>query len=162
MTVINLLPEFEEAIEKLSERKPWIPPIRPNIASLSEHIQLIEDVDDGEALLARLNRLRIGAIAIDTEFRFTRAAVELSRGRSWQDPRTIQPLILSSAVWLPDSDIVITFAFELRRRPRAPLIARLLRLRTVFVAHYFNAEFKTVWALGLDPVLPQTYDTWVA
>src|SRR5262249_5353661 len=77
MTVINLLPEFEEAIEKVPERKPWIPPIRPNIASLSEHIQLIEDVDDGEALLARLNRLPIGAIAIDTEFRFTREAVEL-------------------------------------------------------------------------------------
>ena len=43
-----------------------------------------------------------------------------------------------------------------------PIIDRLLRLRTLFVAHYFDAEFKTLWALGLDPVFPATYDTWVA
>jgi DNA polymerase-1 len=129
---------------------------------LSEQVQFIQQVDAAEALLARLNRLPIGAIAIDTEFRFANGAVDLGRGRFWQDPTTLQPLLLSGAAWLPDSDTVITFVFDLRRRELVPMIDRLLRLRTVFVAHYFNAEFKTFWALGLEPVLPQIYDTWVA
>src|SRR5215469_1061997 len=74
----------------------------------------------------------------------------------------LSTLVLGGAAWLPDSDTVITFVFDLRRRELVPMIDRLLRLRTVFVAHYFNAEFKTLWALGLKPVIPQMYDTWVA
>jgi DNA polymerase-1 len=159
---IDLLPEFKEAIKEVPEYKPWTLPIRPNAIRLSEQVQLIEEIDQGQALLAQLNRLQIGAIAIDTEFRFTSEPVELGRGRSWQDPTTLQPLILSGAAWVPKSDTVITFVFDLRDRQLVPVIDRLLRLRAMFVAHYFNAELKTLWALGLEPVLPQIYDTWVA
>ena len=159
MTAIDLLPEFEKAIEEVPERKPWTLPIRQNTACLAEQVQLIEEMDDGEALLARLNRLSIGVVAIDTEFQFASEPVNLGGGRSWQDPTTIRPLILSGAAWLPDSDAIIIFVFDLRRRQLGPIIDRLLRLRTVFTAHYFNAEFKTLWALGLEPVLTQIYDT---
>ena len=70
--------------------------------------------------------------------------------------------MLSGAAWIPDSDTLIRFVFDLRQRALVPIVDRLLRLRTLFVAHYFVAEFKTLWALGLDPVFPSTYDTWVA
>ena len=162
MTAINLLPEFDKALEEIPDRKPWTLPIRPNTAVLSEQVQFIEEVDGGEALLGQLNRLPIGAIAIDTEFRYASEPVNLGRGRFWQDPTTLEPLLFSGAAWSPDSDHIIAFVFDLRRRQLVPVIDRLLRLRTVFVAHYFNAEFKTFWALRLDPVLPQIYDTWVA
>ena len=162
MTDFKLLPEIKKAIAEIPERKPWTLPIRPNVASLSERIQCIREVEEGEALLAQFSRLRIGAIAIDTEFRFGSESVDLGRGRSWQDPTSIQPLLLSGAAWLPDTDTIIAFLFDLRRRELVAIVDRLLRLRTLFVAHYFNAEIKTLWALGLDPVLPQIYDTWVA
>ena len=67
MTTINLLPEFKQAIKEVPEEKPWILPIRPNAARLSEQVEFIEEVGQGEALLAQLNRLPLGAIAIDTE-----------------------------------------------------------------------------------------------
>jgi DNA polymerase-1 len=162
MTVIDLLPEFDKAIAEIAGLQPWILPIRPNTALLSKQVQLVETVEHGEALVAQLNRLSIGAIAIDTEFRFASDAVDLGRRRFWQDPTALQPLILSGAAWVPETDTTITFVFDLRRRELVPIIDRLLRRRTVFVAHYFNAEFKTLWALGLEPVFPQTYDTWVA
>jgi DNA polymerase-1 len=162
VTAISLLPEFAEAIKGLREPEPWTLPIRPNPARLSEQIRLIEELDQGEALLAQLNRLPIAAIAIDTEFQFASDPVDLGRGRSWQDPTTLQPLILSGAAWIADSDTVVSFAFDLRRRELVPTIERLLRLRVMFVAHFFNAEFKTLWSLGIEPVLPQIYDTWVA
>src|SRR6516162_2787541 len=162
MTTINLLPEFKQAIKEVPEEKPWTLPIRPNAVRLSEQVEFIEEVGQGEALLAQLNRLPLGAIAIDTEFRFTAEPVDLGRGRSWQDPTTLLPLILSGAAWLPNCDTMITFVFDLRRGELLPVIEGLLQLRTVLVAHFFNAEFKTLWSLGLEPVLPQMYDTWVA
>jgi DNA polymerase-1 len=162
MAVIALLPEFDAAIADLPQPQPWALPIRPNTTRLSTGTQLIEDAGAGEALLAQLNRLTLGAIAIDTEFRFASAPVELGRGRFWQDPTTLQPLLLSGAAWIPDSDTLIRFVFDLRQRSLVPIVERLLRLRTLFVAHYFDAEFKTLWALGLDPVFTATYDTWVA
>jgi hypothetical protein len=136
MTAITLFPEFEAAIQGLREPQPWTLPIRPNTARLSEQIRWIEEVDQGEALLAQLNRLPIGAIAIDTEFQFASDPVELGHGRSWQDPTTLQPLILSGAVWIPQSDAVIAFAVDLRRRELVPVIERLLRLRVMFIAHF--------------------------
>jgi DNA polymerase-1 len=162
MTVIKLFPEIEERIAKIPERKPYTLPIRPNTAHLSERIQCIEEVEDGEALLTQFNRLQIATIAIDTEFRFGSESVDLGRRRSWQDPTTLQPLLLSGVAWLPDSNTEIGFVFDLRGRELVQIIDRLLRLPAMFVAHYFSAEFKTLWALGLDPVLPQMYDTWVA
>ncbi len=162
MTAFKLLPEFEEAIRGLREPDPWSLPIRPDARQLSEQIRLIEEADEGERLLAQLNRLPIGAVAIDTEFKFANAPVDLGRGRSWQDPTTLQPLILSAAVWIAESDTIISFVFDLRRRELVPIIDRLLRLRVIFVAHFFNAEFKTLWSLGIEPVFPQIYDTWVA
>src|SRR5215210_7731713 len=162
MPVITLLPEFEAAIADLPRLKPWTLPIRPNTARLSTRTQLIDETDAGKALISQLNRLPLGAIAIDTEFRFSSAPVDLGRGRFWQDTTTLQPLLLSGAAWVADSDTLIRFVFDLRQRSLVPIIDRLLRLRTLFVAHYFDAEFKTLWALGLDPVFSATYDTWVA
>jgi hypothetical protein len=159
MAVITLLPEFEAVLADVPQPKPWALPIRPNTVRLSTSTQLIEEATAGEELLAQLNRLPLGAIAIDTEYRFAGAPVDLGRGRFWQDPTTLQPLLLSGAAWVPDSDAVIRFVFDLRQRSLVPIIDRLLRLHTPFVAHYFDAEFKTLWALGLDPVLPATYDT---
>src|SRR3954468_19068153 len=161
MPVITLLPEFAAAIADLPQPKPWTLPIRPNTAQLSTSTQLIEKTSAGEALISQLNRLPFGAIAIDTEFRFASAPADLGRGRSWQDPTTLQPLLLSGAAWIPDSDTLIRFVFDLRQKSLVSIIDRLLRLRTLFVAHYFDAEFKTLWALGLDPVFAATYDTWV-
>jgi hypothetical protein len=162
VAVISLLPEFEKAIADLPQPEPWDLPIRPNTSRLGTRTQLIGEARAGEALISQLNRLPLGAIAIDTEYRFSSASVDLGRGRSWQDPTTLQPLLLSGAAWIPGSDTLIRFVFDLRERSLVPIVDRLLRLRTLFVAHYFNAEFKALWALGLDPVFPAMYDTWVA
>lgn len=162
MAVISLLPEFEAVLADLPESQPWNLPIRPNVARLGSSTQFIEETRSGEALLSQLNRLPLGAIAIDTEFRFRSRSVDLGRGRSWQDPTTLEPLLLSGAAWIPDSDALIRFVFDLRQRSLVPIVERLLRLRTLFVAHYSDAEFKTLWALGLDPVFSAIYDTWVA
>ena len=69
MTALKLLPEFEEAIRGLREPDPWSLPIRPDARQLSEQIRLIEEADEGERLLAQLNRLPIGAVAIGRSVR---------------------------------------------------------------------------------------------
>jgi hypothetical protein len=94
MTELDLLPEFEKAIAEVSDLKPWSLPIRPNAVCLSEQVQLIETVDQGEALLAQLNRLPVGAIAIDTELPVHQRASQ-PRSRSLlarsDDARTANP-----------------------------------------------------------------------
>src|SRR5262249_13411289 len=75
---------------------------------------------------------------------------------------TLVPLLLSGAAWVAETDLVVRFVIDLRRQDLVPAIAGLLRLHTIFVAHNFGAEFMTLWALGIDPVFPQIYDTWVA
>jgi DNA polymerase I len=159
---IALLPEFQQALENLPKPKPWTLPIRPDLVRLAAGVQFVETLDQAEALMSELNRLPLGAIAIDTEFRFTSPPVALVRKRSWQDPTTLEPLLLSGAAWVPQTDAVVRFVFDIRRRELVPVISRLLRLHTIFIGHFFNAEFKTLWALGIEPAFSQIYDTWVA
>ena len=160
MPVIELLPKFAAAIATFRRQSHDLP-IRPNVAQLGTGTQLIDNTDAGEALVAQLNRLRL----VQSRSIPNSGLPAAGRSRSrplWQDPTTLQPLLLSGAAWIPASDTVIRFVFDLRQKSLVPIIDRLLRLRMLFVAHYFDAEFKTLWALGLDPVWPTTYDTWVA
>ncbi|MEQ8827840.1 MAG: DNA polymerase, partial [Parvibaculum sp.] len=137
-------------------------PVRPNSLALAEETHWIVTAEAGGELLTSLNRLSLGAVAIDTEYRFTRPPTTLKRSKRWYDPRTLTPLILSGAAWDADSDHIIRFAVDLREPDTHGFVRNLLKLHAPIVAHNIAAEMKTFWAMGLDPVLPQAFDTWVA
>jgi hypothetical protein len=122
----------------------------------------LDTIEKADALVDDLYRLPIGAIAIDTEYRFASDPVDLGRGKHWYDISTLQPLILTGAAWLPEDNKVIQFLFDLRNSDILPALTRLLRMHTVFVTHFCNAELQTLWSLKLDPVLLQIFDTYVA
>src|SRR5258706_7980002 len=114
MNTITPFPEVADAISNIPVQRAWTLPIKPDVQRLSEDLQIVETVEQGEALMAQLNRLPLGAIAIDTEFGFTSRPIDLGGGRDWQDPRTLQPLLLSGPVWLPNDNRMIRFVFDLR------------------------------------------------
>ena len=76
MAVITLLPEFEEAIADLPEPEPWTLPIRPNTGQLGAGTPADRGTGCRRGTVSQLNRLPLGAIAIDTEFRFASAPVD--------------------------------------------------------------------------------------
>lgn len=128
--------------------------------AMRDHILLT--AEEAHALIDTLYRLPIGAIAIDTEYRFTAPGVPLRGGGVWHDPTTLDPLILTGTVWVPEEGQAIRFLFDLRAPGMATAVEHLLRMHTVFIAHNIKAELHCLWAFGLEPVLAQTYDTFVA
>jgi DNA polymerase I len=143
-----------------ARRVDW--PIRPSAAGLAASDHIFEVPADAQTFVDWLYRLPIGAIAIDTEYRYSTPAVPLRSGGHWYDPTALDPLILTGAAWVPTEGQVVRFLFDLRRPGMAAVVAHILNMRTVFVAHSIKSEFHVLWALGLDPVLAQTYDTYVA
>ena len=115
-----------------------------------------------DRLLAFVNRLPVAAIAVDTEFSNARPEVDLGQGRTWSDPRSILPLLMSAAIWIPDRNRVVRVAIDLRTPEVVSRLPALFRRQTVFVAHFLQAELHTFWALGIDPILHQIWDTHVA
>ena len=162
MTKIKLLPSINKSIEDLPEAKRWEMPGRLSVHKLSSELLYIENAQQAEDLVVNLNRHSIGAIAIDTEFGFTKPGLKLPRGNIRYDVRSQTPLLLSGAAWDPDSDNTIRFVFDLRGPDLVKWVDELLRVPTLFVAHNLKAELFTLWSLGLKPVLHQTYDTYVA
>lgn len=155
---------FPPLAQALQEHPPvrQAPVIRRSAASLSatEHVFVVPS--EAQAFVEGLARLPLGAVAIDTEYRYRAPPVRLRGGGAWYDPSKLDPLILTGAAWVPQDGHIIRFLFDLRVPGMAAVIEHLLGLRTTFVAHHFKAEFMTLWALSLDPVIAQTYDTYVA
>lgn len=161
----RLLPAAEEAIERLiapdqSRMIRWA--LRPSARGLSRRDHIFTDAGKAGRFFDDLALMPLGAIAIDTEFQFGAPPVDLGRRRQWRDLSSLTPLILSGAAWSPRDGVLIRFAVDMRAPDMAAAIGRLLRIRAVFVAHYIMAEFQTFWAAGIDPVLHQTYCTYVA
>lgn len=129
---------------------------------LATQNRIVTSVDDARDLIVDLSRLPLGAIAIDTDYQFTEGPVSLSNGKPWYDIRQLRPLILSGAAWVPDGNRIIRFMIDLRVDDLQPYVEELLRLHAPFVAHNIKAELQTFWAMGLDPVLPQMWCTYIA
>ncbi len=136
--------------------------IKRSATYLAQSDHLFETLTEAQAFVEHLYRLPVGAIAIDTEYRYRTPGVPLKGGGTWYDPKTLEPLILSGTAWVPAECQAIRFMFDLRMPGIATVFDHLLRMRAVFVAHNFKAEYHTLWAMGLNPVLTQTYDTYVA
>lgn len=162
MNTLELFPGIKEEIADLPEAKRWELPGRSSVHSLSSELLYIENEKQAEDLIINLNRHSIGAIAIDTEFGFTKPGLKMPRGNIRYDVRSQIPLLLSGAAWDPGTDNTIRFVFDLRNPNLIKWVDELLRVPTLFVAHNLKAEFFTLWSLGLKPVLHQTYDTYVA
>lgn len=141
-------------------RNDWV--IKRSAVQLATSDHIFDLPADAHAFVDLLFRLPIGAIAIDTEYCYRSPSVKLRGGATWYDPTTLDPLILTAAAWVPSESQIIRFLLDLRVPGMAAVVDHLLRIRTTFVAHNFKAEFQTFWALGFDPVLVQTYDTYVA
>jgi DNA polymerase-1 len=157
----RLSPTMAEAIAEVpATPDKWV--IRRSAAVLAGEKHVFQTPAEAQGFVEHLYRLPVGAIAIDTEYRFRTPCVPLRGGGTWQDPSALDPLILSGAAWVPDEGRAIGFMFDLRLPGMAAVVEHLLRLRTLFVAHNIKAEFQTFWSLDLDPILPQTHDTYVA
>lgn len=158
--MFDLLPNYAVELPEEKELQDWQLPIKPNIASQKDTI--ITSSEEAERMISTLEKISIGAIAFDTEFCFKDAGVSLNNGQTWHDPKTLQPLILSLAVWLPEKSKVLRYAIDLRLNGIASYIDDLFRLQVPFVAHYISAEMHTLWALGLNPAIPHVWDTSIA
>lgn len=164
MSYINLLPAIETAVaqvEDFDQAKRWELPIRSSVNALTSKVIFIEKKEDADDLIMDLQRYPINAIAIDTEFGFSKPSIE-HNNRTWHDVRSQVPLLLSGAAWMADHNKTIRFVFDLSKPELLESIKDLLNIPAPFIGHNLKAEFQTFWSLGLEPLFHQTYDTWVA
>lgn len=158
--MIDLLPTYDVDLPQEPEQQPWELPIQPNITLQKDVV--VKNTNNADEMLATLAKVSIGAIGFDTEFSYGSPGVDLKNGQTWHDPKSIIPLILSLAVWVPDRQKVLCYAIDLQVAGIQAHVEQLFQLPVPFVAHFIQAEMHTLWAMELDPVLPQVWDTWVA
>lgn len=158
---------LQESRDRADDRRARLDLMPLDLPAVSSTIQVVEGRDAAEGAVDALSAMRLRAIALDSEFKFRRAAVLLRKGHSWSDIRSQVPLALSVAAWAESLDDaaqahIVRYVFDLRRPEVVDAIARLLRLRVPFVCHHAKSELMTLWTLGLDPDGWLLYDTFVA
>jgi DNA polymerase-1 len=104
-------------------------------------------------------------VGLDTEFRFTRAGVAVKGGKVVNDVRSIQPLLLSLALAIPEArdrtgGRVALFVVNVGRPETYPALRSILRLPVPVVGHALKSDVLCLFQLGLpEPEL--LWDTWV-
>jgi DNA polymerase-1 len=124
----------------------------------------VQDAAGAQALLEFARQRPLAFIGFDTEFRYDRPGVVVSKHKTAYDPSSIRPFLLALALAEPDDPDRLTFyrfVVDLRVPDVLPALADLLRLPCCFVGHYTHAELLCLFKLGL-PEPRQLWDTWVA
>src|SRR5262249_10926878 len=74
--------------------------------------------------------------------------------------RSIEPICVSLAALV--EGYVLRWVLDVRHPSVVVALEDVLRLRTPFLFHHVKAELFTFWSLGIDPDLPNLYDTYLA
>ena len=161
---MRLLPEWQEELAKLPPPEPaamarFVVPLQP--AFFHEQITQVDNLDCAREMVELAYQRPISFIGIDTEFKHDRPPVEMDRNKTWTDPRSIHPLILSLAMAEPmDSGVQLyRFVADLRRPEVLSYVQEVLWLPVTFVGHFLQVELFCLWQLGLDPP-DHLWDSW--
>lgn len=160
-----LLPGVQERLDRRAETRPArLVPVPISVAKAASGVRLVDSQESARELLHELKSLDLAAIALDSEYGFDRSSVPLRNGE-WRDIRSQRPICFSLAAWAQDGSIegfVVRGVLDVREPPVVAVLGEILRLRVPFVFHHAKVDLFSLWALGLDPVLHQVYDTFVA
>jgi DNA polymerase-1 len=152
----------EEQQRQLRARPQRIIPLSPGC--FSGKLTLVEDLAGAQSLIDFARQRPLSFVGVDCEFRHSRAGVPVKKDHTWQDPRSIMPLLMGMALVEPQAggqQVVYRFVVDLRRPEVLGPLGRLFKLPLPFVAHFFQAEVFCLWQLGL-PEPDRVWDTWAA
>ena len=127
-------------------------------ASIKPSVTFITTATAAAELANLCEASALQCIAIDSEYRFARPAVDLGNGKDWFDIRSQVPVCVSIATMSSKGE-VRTAVFDVRSEGVVDALRRILRLRVTFVFHNAKAEFFSFWALGIDVESEDIYDT---
>ncbi len=141
---------------------PIVAPV--DVATATSRIHVMRSVDEARDLLRLLQSVPLAAIAMDSEFGYSRDGVPLRSGKTWHDIRSQRPICFSIAALVTDGaeNSVLRAVFDVRHEGVAEVLGEVLRIRVPFVFHHVKPELFSLWSLGLDPDLPNVYDTFLA
>lgn len=159
---MDLLPGYEH-IPNLVPRAPerLVAPL--DAPTLAGKVHVVETAEDGEHLLHQLRSMPIAAIALDSEFGYTRPGVPMREGHVRHDIRAQRPICFSVAALVtePGGEVILRAVLDVRQPGVAAVLGEVLRLRVLFVCHHAKVELFSLWALGLDPDLHAICDTFI-
>jgi DNA polymerase-1 len=113
---------------------------------------VVSSISEAQAMTELARQRPLGWIGFDTEFRYDRPGVFITKDHTAYDPRSIRPLLLSLALAEPQGDgcgRLYTFVVDLRRPELLPAVQTVLRLPYPFVGHYAHVELLCLWQLAL-------------
>ena len=165
---IDLSPGWDERVEAAG-RDRGVPPeptrIIPRAPELyAGGLTYVQDAAGAGAMLDLARQRPVAFVGIDCEYRFSRRMVAIKKGRSWSDPRSCVPLLMSVALAEVGADgggTLYRFVVDLRKPAVLPPLAELLRQPVTFVAHFLRAALICLWTLGL-PTPTMAWDTCTA
>ena len=156
---MNLLGNWEDRLKADVEavRVPLARPLVPLRASAG--VRLLETVDDGRRFVRDLRAMPLSAVALSLH--------QTDPGAPCCDVRFQRPTALAVAAWAQsraqgEQGTALCGVLRLRDDDSVGIVADLPRLRVPVVVHDAKPILLAFWALGLDPVLPQFFDTHLA
>lgn len=124
---------------------------------------LIETVNEAQAMLDFALQRSLSHIGFDTEFAYDGPGVVIDKRNTAHDPRSIRPLLLSLSLAEPTEDgdgCQYSFVIDLRKPDLPPVLNDLFRLPIPFVGHFAKVELFCLWRLGLtEPLI--LWDTFI-
>lgn len=126
-------------------------------------ITFVSDVAGVLGVVDFVQQRPVSFIGFDTEFRYDRPPVQVTKNKTAFDPTSIHPFLLSLAVAEPGEDgglIIYRFVIDLRVPGIQDVLAELLQLPICFVGHFIHVELLCLWKLGL-PEPTQVWDTCI-
>ena len=132
-------------------------------------VHVIGNGDDARAWAERLHSEPVSMMGVDTEYAYASPAISLRSGKSFEDLRSIRPLVCTVAAWCgagrpPGGGTggeLIRLLFDLRRADVWPSLQFLFRLHVPWVAHSAKAELHALWACGIEPTEHLLIDTYL-
>jgi DNA polymerase-1 len=163
---MELLPNWKERLQDV-EPEPAIKRIGYGLKKSTKYYakktNLVDSLDDAQAMLNFALQRPLSHIGFDTEFRYDRPGVVIDKRNTAHDPKSIRPLLLSLAMAEPLDDgegCLYSFVIDLRKSELLPILKELLRLPITFCGHFAKVELFCLWRLEL-PEPNIIWDTFI-
>jgi DNA polymerase-1 len=165
-----LIPGYERLVEEERARQaathrlsclPWA----PSLAAGPIHV--VRTAAEAADWAERLHNEAVSLLGGDTEFSSDSPAVVLRNGKTFNDPRSVRPLVCAVAAWCGagagggGDGPLIRLLFDLRRPEVYPGLRELFGLRVPWIAHSAAAELHTLWQCGIEPAEHLLIDTFI-
>ncbi|MEO6594323.1 MAG: DNA polymerase [Planctomycetota bacterium] len=161
----GLLPGWEHLAAPRPEPKANVViPMPIDVQAAAGRIHIVATQQEASNYIGMLQASNVAAMAICSVAEARRPTLQLRSGVDYIDVKSQRTVCVSVAALLGDigHQAVVRSVLDVRRPAGALAFAEVLAQHVPIIAHDLKAVLFAAWALDLDPVMPNVFDTAVA